>query len=244
MGCCFLSIFPSFFIGNEDVPTQSTPSHTYYEGDEDDYSLHHSHNEEEEDDLATLIHPNRSVESSMLDHTTNFPQPTLFAIPGQLHEEEEDEVEEEGSDGKNLGYEGFDPNSEPADPPPVPTKTLPATMVLVIGIILGAFVAMILIVIIVLKMRTRVESAVKCESAEPPPAAPRYQFAPQMTTASWENRKRQRHRSLTGEMDSLTPVPSMGTALDSLGNQMALNLAKTNPFLEDVGRKEELKKSR
>ena len=47
-------------------------------------------------------------------------------------------------------------------------------MVLVIGIILGAFIAMILIVIFVLKIRVRVDGLhVKCEEA-----APRYQFAP------------------------------------------------------------------
>ena len=51
---------------------------------------------------------------------------------------------------------------------------MPSTMVLVIGIIVGAFVAMILIVIIVLKIRVRVDQP-KCESSE---AAPRYQFAP------------------------------------------------------------------
>lgn len=51
-------------------------------------------------------------------------------------------------------------------------KSMPGTMVLVIGIILGAFVAMVMIVIIVLKMRTRVDGTVKCEEA-----APRYQFA-------------------------------------------------------------------
>jgi hypothetical protein len=44
---------------------------------------------------------------------------------------------------------------EPDTNNPKLTKSMPGTMVLVIGIILGAFVAMILIVIIVLKMRTR-----------------------------------------------------------------------------------------
>ena len=59
--------------------------------------------------------------------------------------------------------------------PPIVSKSMPGTMVLVIGIILGAFVAMILIVIIVLKIRVRVDGNIKCEE---PSAAPRYQFAP------------------------------------------------------------------
>jgi hypothetical protein len=79
---------------------------------------------------------------------------------------------------------------------------MPATMVLVIGIIMGAFISMVLIVIIVLKMRTRVDGNLgKCDGdvhhSHPPPhpvhhqnavgcpppgapsanAAPRYQFA-------------------------------------------------------------------
>ena len=58
-------------------------------------------------------------------------------------------------------------------------KSLPGTMVLVIGIILGAFVAMILIVIFVLKKRIRVDGngTVKGDeglagSSGPPGAAP------------------------------------------------------------------------
>ncbi len=64
------------------------------------------------------------------------------------------------------------PKLRPDTPPMVKDKAMPATMVLVIGIILGAFVAMVMIVIIVLKMRTRVDGGIKCEDA------PRYQFAP------------------------------------------------------------------
>lgn len=76
---------------------------------------------------------------------------------------------------------------ETTDRPSKESKSMPGTMVLVIGIILGAFVAMVLIVIIVLKMRTRVDGEIKGEessgggggagssgSAAP---APRYQFA-------------------------------------------------------------------
>uniref|UniRef100_A0A0K2TFK3 Syndecan/Neurexin domain-containing protein n=1 Tax=Lepeophtheirus salmonis TaxID=72036 RepID=A0A0K2TFK3_LEPSM len=158
------------------------PSPNY---DEDEYPIHNDN-----DDFVNLIHPNITEDSYGTTMSTNYAQPTLFAIPGQrLNENDDEGGEGEGGpsdlDSENLGYEGYDqkwnldetepPSSEGADPPPIPTKTLPATMVLVIGIILGAFVAMILIVIIVLKMRTRVESAVKCETAE---AAPRYQFAP------------------------------------------------------------------
>ena len=66
-----------------------------------------------------------------------------------------------------------------SDQPAIAAKALPATMVLVIGIILGAFVAMVLIVIIVLKMRTRVDGngTLKCEE-HAVASAPRYQFAP------------------------------------------------------------------
>ncbi len=100
----------------------------------------------------------------------------------QEEEEEEEEVEEVD------------------DSPGVPQKSMPATMVLVIGIILGAFILMVLIVIIVLKMRTRVDVPNKCDGdgvigvggmgpggplgpgvvGHHPPnaAAPRYQFAP------------------------------------------------------------------
>ena len=72
-------------------------------------------------------------------------------------EEEKDDIDEEES---------------PVDYPDIVEKQMPSTMVLVIGIIVGAFVAMILIVIIVLKIRVRVDQP-KCEEA-----APRYQFAP------------------------------------------------------------------
>ena len=81
---------------------------------------------------------------------------------------------------------------EPDSNNPKSTKSMPGTMVLVIGIILGAFVAMILIVIIVLKMRTRMDGTIKGEEpvrgapGQPggpgplpvgPGAAPRYQFS-------------------------------------------------------------------
>ena len=83
-------------------------------------------------------------------------------------------------------------NEEPLDKP---SRTPSGTMVLVIGIILGAFVAMLLIVIIVLRMRTGVDRSqmIKCEDSVGATApggmpgapnqgpghagAPRYQFA-------------------------------------------------------------------
>ena len=76
-------------------------------------------------------------------------------------EDSVEEMEEEDNESSN-------------DYPDIVEKQMPSTMVLVIGIIVGAFVAMILIVIIVLKIRVRVDQP-KCESSE---AAPRYQFAP------------------------------------------------------------------
>ena len=64
-------------------------------------------------------------------------------------------VSDAGSpDGSEPG--GSDGESDPTSPEqPTVEKALPGTMVLVIGIILGAFVAMILIVIFVLKKRIR-----------------------------------------------------------------------------------------
>ena len=74
-----------------------------------------------------------------------------------------------GSGGKNSQSPSVEPES----------KSLPGTMVLVIGIILGAFVAMILIVIFVLKMRIRVDGNGTIKGDEVSGAsAPRYQFAP------------------------------------------------------------------
>jgi len=59
------------------------------------------------------------------------------------------------------------------------SKSMPGTMVLVIGIITGAFVAMILIIIFVLKMKIRVDGSRTVKGDEGvAPAAPRYQFAP------------------------------------------------------------------
>lgn len=128
-----------------------------------------------QDDLAILIYP----EEISTPSTHKFVPPTLLPLP----------VPPDGNGNSDLvpldtfesafdeKWNMEDPNTvtEPPDPPPVHTKTLPGTMVLVIGIILGAFVAMILIVIIVLKMRTRVDGVTKCE--EPSSALPRYQFA-------------------------------------------------------------------
>ena len=85
-------------------------------------------------------------------------------------------------------------NHQPDGVADKPSRSPSGTMVLVIGIILGAFVAMLLIVIIVLKMRTGVDRSgmIKCEETVGtgaggmhgvpgqgggPSGAPRYQFA-------------------------------------------------------------------
>lgn len=99
----------------------------------------------------------------------------------------DDGGDDDEDDGGKSGDNTVPPNNSVAT---TTGKSLPATMVLVIGIILGAFVAMILIVIIVLKMRTQVggngggggNGAVKCDEQGPMSsttsgAAPRYQFA-------------------------------------------------------------------
>ena len=94
--------------------------------------------------------------------------------------------------GPSGGGQG--PSNHQQEEPVQPSRSPSGTMVLVIGIILGAFVAMMLIVIIVLKMRTGVDGngVIKCE--EPAgtgggmhggagqgsghSGVPRYQFAP------------------------------------------------------------------
>ena len=65
------------------------------------------------------------------------------------------------SGGGNSGTSPEDSEPEKA------SRTPSGTMVLVIGIILGAFVAMLLIVIIVLRMRTGVDRSamIKCEDS-------------------------------------------------------------------------------
>lgn len=117
--------------------------------------------------------------------------PTLLPLPGKDKGNQLD-------DGTN--YVNYDekwnvdetPTEEPDSSNPKLAKSMPGTMVLVIGIILGAFVAMILIVIIVLKMRTRMDGSIKGEEPvrvpvgpnpgpgimpQGPGAAPRYQFS-------------------------------------------------------------------
>ena len=104
--------------------------------------------------------------------------------------------EEAHAPGPSGGGSG--PSSNQDEVIDKPSRTPSGTMVLVIGIILGAFVAMLLIVIIVLRYRTGVDRSamIKCEDSAggghhshgPPPGqgagnaaggggAPRYQFA-------------------------------------------------------------------
>jgi hypothetical protein len=104
----------------------------------------------------------------------------------------DDQGESHGQGPSGGGSNQSDNESEALEKP---SRTPSGTMVLVIGIILGAFVAMLLIVIIVLRMRTGVDRSqmIKCEDSvgttapggmpgatnhgPGPPGAPRYQFA-------------------------------------------------------------------
>jgi len=147
-------------------------------------------------DWHKLIYPDTSTQHPM--GPQNVP-PTLLPLP----------LPPSGGGDKDSmeNYANYDekwnvnesPTEEPDTNTPKFTKSMPGTMVLVIGIILGAFVAMILIVIIVLKMRIRMDRGFKSEdmprqvgqtgmpmSASQPnqnhtqplnAMAPRYQFA-------------------------------------------------------------------
>ncbi len=129
-------------------------------------------------DWAILLYPDTT--RSYPDQDPYVP-PTLMPLPSP-----DDKVDGGGGGSQHKTYEeAFDEKwnmederqeEEEEELPPHVTKSMPGTMVLVIGIILGAFVAMILIVIIVLKIRVRVDGNIKCEEAGP--SAPRYQFAP------------------------------------------------------------------
>ena len=165
------------------LPSQSPP----LDSQDSDETTH--------DDWHRLMFP---PETSTAHHPPEKPQhvpPTLLPLP----------LPPSGGGDKTLDLDGnnyvnYDekwnvdetPTEEPDSNNPKSTKSMPGTMVLVIGIILGAFVAMILIVIIVLKMRTRMDGSIKGEepargppgSAGGPPimpggpgAAPRYQFS-------------------------------------------------------------------
>ncbi len=134
--------------------------------------------------------------SRLYPRTSPPPPPTLFPIPSEGSDEDFDDSDYDLAEQPPPphSYPGYDDkwNETPATaapptdkPPSKPTKSMPGTMVLVIGIILGAFVAMVLIVVIVLKMRTRVDGSIKCEEQAAAAAAahaassaaPRYQFA-------------------------------------------------------------------
>ena len=129
-------------------------------------------------DWSVLLYPQSTATTKP---TTFNAQPTLLPLPipsddgegdgGHVFETDFDEkwnVDDEDPPlppppPKSGPHPGSGGGSAGHDPPSVPTKSMPGTMVLVIGIILGAFVAMVLIVVIVLKMRTRVDGAIKCK---------------------------------------------------------------------------------
>ena len=134
-------------------------------------------------DWAILLYPEptKSTEDNAID---TYKTPSMLPVPPPNDDDESGGDPDKGKDPANANYVDYDQkwNEEEApeeeEPPEVTEfhaeKSMPGTMVLVIGIILGAFIAMILIVIFVLKIRVRVDGLhVKCEEA-----APRYQFAP------------------------------------------------------------------
>ncbi|TRY78356.1 hypothetical protein TCAL_01738 [Tigriopus californicus] len=132
--------------------------------------------EDEHDNWAILLYPQPTPPVG----NTPYVSPTLLPLPlppGNnlfIPLDKLDEEKHVAAFDEKWNVPDMTPGGGKGDPsgPRVATKSMPGTMVLVIGIILGAFVAMILIVIIVLKMRTRVDGTIKCEEA------PRYQFAP------------------------------------------------------------------
>ena len=100
-------------------------------------------------------------------------------------------LEESPEKDKHTDYQEMEalttqePQSVPDDPPTVHAKSMSATMVLVIGIIVTAFGIMVLIFIIVLNVRTRAPYSInKCDGSGDPAhphthhntaaAAPRY----------------------------------------------------------------------
>lgn len=128
------------------------------------------------DDWSVLLYPATSPQP-LPSPQVPLHQPTLLPLPkpdgNNQHSANYDEGSERDFEKEfNEKWNVDEAPEEQTDAPPVPTKSMPGTMVLVIGIIVGAFMAMVLIVIIVLKMRTRVDGTIKCDDT-----APRYQFA-------------------------------------------------------------------
>lgn len=123
-------------------------------------------------DWAILLYP-EPTQKPELDPPSMLPIPPEKEAQKPTQKDEKDENHYVDFDEKWNVEESPDEDDYPDITPSV-EKSMPGTMVLVIGIILGAFIAMILIVIFVLKIRVRVDGHhVKCEEA-----APRYQFAP------------------------------------------------------------------
>jgi len=173
---------------------------TAYDGNNHIYNNEYENNENDYD----LMFPEKdsSTKSPPAKGNTFMP-----IIPGGDEDEGDNEVRynekwntvednpgqanDENSHAPGPSGGGAAPDNEMGSQKPVRTPS--GTMVLVIGIILGAFVAMLLIVIIVLKYRTGVDRSamIKCEDSAgnaphshgPPNQgpgnsnAPRYQFA-------------------------------------------------------------------
>ena len=130
---------------------------------------------------AILLYPEPTKSTEDVE---TYKTPSMLPVPPPIDDDDDVPTGNGGGQDTNANYMDYDQKwnegevPEEEEPPEVTEfhaeKSMPGTMVLVIGIILGAFIAMILIVIFVLKIRVRVDGLhVKCEEA-----APRYQFAP------------------------------------------------------------------
>lgn len=127
---------------------------------------------------AILLYPEPTKSTELATYNP----PSMLPVPPEDYDIITTNVNKDKT-SDTAHYEEFDqkwnvdetPEDEDDYPDITPSKekSMPGTMVLVIGIILGAFIAMILIVIFVLKIRVRVDGQhVKCSEE----AAPRYQL--------------------------------------------------------------------
>lgn len=188
------------FTTHEPIFPNNEDSYYTANNDNNEYTYN---NEYEDNDLPELMFP-YSTETP--------PTKVITFMPIEPNEEDEAETEvrfdekwnvaaqdnnvgegDSHAPGPSGGGQGPS-NHQQEDVIDKPSRTPSGTMVLVIGIILGAFVAMLLIVIIVLRYRTGVDRSgmIKCEDSvgtapggmhgppgqnAGPSGAPRYQFA-------------------------------------------------------------------